>query len=323
MTRRYERGKRSAGAKWVIAMGVVAVAAGGWILWTATGMASRKREGVVRQLSPAAAEGASGSAAAGTAPEREAPTRSEASRPDPSKVDQIIEAAAVWLKRDDPGRAGAIYKEAVSQYAGEPRLHTAYGDLLVVQRRFDEAYGQYTRALAAGEKNAPLEFTAGTVASMMGKPERAAEHYAAAQAIEPSNAEYALFLGQTQAKLGRLDEAKVSLLRVVKIDPKRAIAWGTLGDIALRENNVAIALQHVGKAREIEPDAVVWRIVEARALNRSGEPQKALDLLVGLSDADKNQPATARLIAECLGMLGRKDEAARWSARAEGPEGGR
>lgn len=306
----------------MIGLGVASLVAGGAISLIALSAAKDKRQNVVQQLSPAEAKGdvpagqvpGAGAGAIGT-PEQKPAIRSSA---DPAKVDQILESAGVYLKKDEGSKAEAILRSGVETYADEPRLRVAYGDLLVTQRKFEEAYAQYQAAIASGDKDPRTQFTAGTIASKLGKTERAIEHYTAAQASDPKNAEYPLYLAQVQRKIGKNDDAKVSLLRAAKLDPNRAIAWGSLADIALGEGQNDMALQHIKKARDLEPAAMAWRVIEARALNRKGEPKQAMDLLVGLSDAEKNQPAVARLIAECLGMMGEKEKAAEWMKRAEG-----
>ena len=65
------------------------------------------------------------------------------------------------------------------------------------------------------------------------------------------------------------------------------------------------------------PRARLWRIVEARALNRSSQPQKALDVLTGLDESEKRTGPVARLIAETYGLLGDTSKSAEWSKRAE------
>lgn len=317
---------RASANKWMIGLGVASLATGATVLVLAISAASDKRQGVVQQLSPAQASAGADVPArsvSGAEPQtgqggEQGAGRAGRSSADPAKVDQILESAGVYLKKDEGSKAEAILRSGVETYADEPRLRVAYGDLLVTQRRFDDAYVQYEAAIASGAKDPGVEFTAGTIASKIGKTERAMEHYAAAQAGDPKNAEYPLYLGQIQNKLGKNDEAKVSFLRAAKLDPNRAIAWGSLADIALRENQLEIALQHVRKARDLEPASVAWRVIEARALNRKGEPRQAMDLLVGLSDAEKNQPAVARLIGECLGLMGEKEKAAEWMKKAEG-----
>jgi predicted Zn-dependent protease len=297
--------KRTSGKLVLAIVGVASIVTAAWVYKTANDVANKRRADVIRansELKPA------------TTPA--APASPDAIK-SAAKVEEVIAAAAVYSQKGEFAKAEAILKEAVAQYPGDQSVRLKFGELLLGQRRLEEAYAQYEAALSIGPRDAKTEFTAGTVASALGKPERAVEHYSAAQTSDPVNAEYPLYLGQVQAKLGKLDEAKISLLRCAKLDPNRAIAWGTLADIALRENKPEITLQYIAKARELEPGVGVWRIVEARALNRSSQPQKALDVLTGLDESEKRTAPVARLIAETYGLLGDASKSAEWSKRAE------
>lgn len=321
---------RVSGKLVLLIVGVSSLGVAAWVYKTADDTAKRRRADVMKANSGVQNEA---TPASGTNPDA-APQPAPAATPGPSsatpppagspdavrtaaKIEEIRAAAALYVQRNEPARAEAILKEGVSQFPEAGALRIAYAELLLSQRKLDEAYAQYEAALATGTRDAKTEFAAGSVANMLGKPERAVEHYSAAQTTDPVNPDYPLYLGQVQAKLGQLDEAKVSLLRSAKLEPTRAVAWGTLADIAVRENKPEIALQYIARARELEPGVSVWRIIEARALNRAGTPAKSLEVLAGLDESDSRQPAVARLIAETYGLLGEKEKASEWTAKAD------
>lgn len=198
----------------------------------------------------------------------------------------------------------------MDQYPAEPSILVSYAELLVSQKRPAEACPIYQRAIEAGANDAKTLFAAGTVANMAGQPAKAIEHYTAAQAADPSNADIPLFLGQIQLKLDQTEGAKASLLRAARLDDSRAVTWGTLAEIALREGSNNIALQHIAKARQLEPRVTIWRLVEARALKRTAKPEEALGLLTSLEETERQDPAVARAIAECYGLMNQPVEAA-------------
>lgn len=203
-----------------------------------------------------------------------------------------------------------MLSEAVAQYAEEQPLRLAYGDALLAQRQIAAAYDQYVAALAIGPRTAKIEGLAGTIANMAGKTDRALEHYQAAQTAEPTNAEYPLFLGQIQLKTGDTDAGKASLLRAARLDPNSAQAWGSLADVAMRQNSLSVALHHIAKARKLEPTSLAWRLIECRALARSGEPAKGVELLITLEDSLRFQGPVLNQIAECYGLMSRPGDAA-------------
>lgn len=246
---------------------------------------------------------------------RYGPSRAEAqgggSRlPLPTTIDAILDSARTLSNEDDHVKAEAILSEAVRQYADNQELRLALANEYLELKKPKEAYEQYTAALSIGPRDPKVEFTAGTVASTLNLLDRAVEHYTAAQKADPTNADYPLYLGQVQAKQGQSDPAKASLLRAAKLNPDRAIIWGTLADIALRENNANLAIQHAGKARKLDPSNAIYRLIEARASNRVGKPEEALELLIAMPDADKRQPEIMKLMAESYGMLKRPRDAA-------------
>lgn len=224
-------------------------------------------------------------------------------------TEAILVSVQQHVRAGDHGQAAAILEEAVRSYADQQELRIALAETYVALNRSGDAYEQFIAALTIGPRDASIEFAAGTMARMNNRFDLALEHYSAAQNAEKSNPTYPLYLAQMQRKLDLTEDAKVSLLRVVALQPENAIAWGTLADIALAENKIDLALQHVARARELEPRVGAWRLIEARALKRQGKPEQALLVLDGLSDLDRQQLHNVRLIAECNAMLGKRQEA--------------
>lgn len=230
--------------------------------------------------------------------------------PLPEKLDAILNSATTLQREQKTEEARAVLVSAVQQYPDEQQIRLALAGVLLEMQKPAECYEQYEKALAIGPRTATIEFAAGTVANMAGKPERAIEHYQQAQAADPANPEIPLFLAQVQVKVGQIDAAKASLLRAAKLDESRAMVWGTLADIALRENNANLARQHAAKARELEPRVTLWRLIEARALKRLARPQEAVDLLAGVPETERRDPAVLQVMGECYGLLSKPGEAA-------------
>lgn len=235
---------------------------------------------------------------------------------DARKVDAILDSVDASLRSGKSAEAEAIVKGGVEQYPGDQRLHIALAELMLGKNDLGAAYESYLRALASGDRDAKLEFQAGTVASMLGKLDRALEHYAAAQTADATNAEYPLYLGQIQLQLGKLDEARASLVRSGHINPDDGRVWGSLAEIALRENKLDVALQQIEKARAIQPRITLWRFIEARIHARAGRPEKTVELLIGLDSAERTSEPLARVLADALSALHRDSEAADVLAQA-------
>ena len=234
-------------------------------------------------------------------------------------LDDILNAVLVLKRDSENAKAEAILRQAVLEHPGEQRLFIEYAEVLGAMGRTEESLANYDKALAIGPRDAPLEFAAGTTASMLGKLDQAEAHYAAAQAADKTDWKAPLFLAQIQLKLNtpeKTEEAKKNLLIAANLKPDAATPWGTLADIALRDNKPSLALQHVAKARELEPRVTLWRVIQARALKRENKPEEALNVLIGLDDAQRREPGVLQTMAECYGMLNRPKDAAALYTRA-------
>jgi tetratricopeptide (TPR) repeat protein len=260
--------------------------------------------------------------------------------PPPKLVDvaAVLSASEQAMQQQKYARAEAILVKAVTDAPFEAELHVALGRALVAQEKFGPAYVQYEAALAlAGQAEQPagapsdgriapkgagdprLQFEAGTIAVKAGLYDRAVEHYSMAQAGDATNASYPLYLAMAQIRHGDEQGAAASLLRAVRLDPDLAEAWGTMAELALKNNSLSLAAQHITEARKRQPGVVRWRVVEAKILKRSGkraDVEKAAQLLTAMDRAERLKPEVMSVLAECFGYLRRPEEAAAMYADA-------
>lgn len=228
----------------------------------------------------------------------------------PEKLDDVLNAVQS-LKRDGEwDKAEIVLTSAIGKNAEEQALYVQYAEVLIGKNQQEKAYEQYEKALAIGPRSAELEFVAGTTASAAGRLDRAEEHFGAAQAQNKTDWKPPLFLAQVQVKQNNFAEAKKNLLLATHLKSDLGVAWGTLAEISLRENDANLALQHAMKARELEPESVLWRLVQARALKRLGKPQEALDALAGLDETQRLEPGILAIMGECYGLLRKPGDAA-------------
>lgn len=291
----------------VIALGsiVLLVAGAVWAwkwLWNSAG------EQRLEVISAAASDSAAGSGSgAGAKNDGAAPAvRDEA------KLEEVLKAAADRAQVSDWKTAEVILSAATQTYAGMRRVHQAYAECLLQSGKRPEALEQYEKAITstdAGEPSAELLTIAGTVANSAGKPQRAIDLYKQATLKYPEHGEAFVLLGQVQLKQSMLDEAKASLLQAGRLITDRGVIWGTLAEIALRENKLQLAEQYIDKARQIEPGMLDWRLIEARLRNRQNQPKKSVEILGGVSETELLQRRVAKLLSESLSMMGEKREA--------------
>ncbi|MEM1185093.1 MAG: tetratricopeptide repeat protein [Planctomycetota bacterium] len=225
-------------------------------------------------------------------------------------AEALLEAARAAVRSDEPEKGVAVLRSAVGQFPEDPDLRLALAEVLVRTGDYQGATDQFAFVISAGGADAQTLYAAGSVARNAGQPERAVAWLAEASQRAPADPAIALHLGQARLALGETASAKADLLRAATLDEGLAIAWGTLGEIALRENNSGIARDMARRARGLEPTVAAWRVIEARALNRLGAPADALQVLAGVGPDAKASDGVLKTQGESFGLLGRPEEAA-------------
>jgi len=235
---------------------------------------------------------------------------------DAAELVEVLDRGRRHIDRAEWDKAITLLAPAVRTWPEHQELRVAHARTLVGRRDLALAYESAVAALAIGPRTADLEFFAGTIAASIDRHDRALEHFSAAQTADQSNPTYPLYLAQAQRAMGELNAAKASLLRVVNMAPDNALGWGSLAEIELAQNLVDSALRHAGRARELEPERPEWRLIEARALKRAGEPEQALLVIAPLPAEHRLSTAFLRVAAECYGLLRRPEDAAKLYASA-------
>ena len=226
-------------------------------------------------------------------------------------IETILKAADSLVRQNQADRAVAVLHEAITKYAFDQDLRLALAGAYVLTEQLPQAYEQYEAALAIGPRTAAIEFNAGTIALQLNKLDRAEEHFGAAQAQDPGDPRFPLYLAQVLIQQGRDDEARKDLILTTRLDENIASAWGMLAQLSLNQSQPHVALQMIAHARELEPDIAAWRVIQARAANRLGKPRDALAVLGGINPRDQQKLPILRLMGETYGMLGEPETATR------------
>lgn len=239
-------------------------------------------------------------------------------------VEAILGAMQQAIRDGELDKARTIIDRAVERFPRDQTLWLSRADL---RYRFaypaddsevpeakrnaylTEAYDSYLRSLEIGPRTPEIEFSAGSIARELGNLDAAIAHFQAARQGDRSRAAYPLNLAQIYLTRNELDEAKAQLAVSVVLDADQANAWGMLAEIALRQSEPRIALQHLEKAAVLEPTEPAWRHMQARAFNRLAEPQKALESLAALESDNRFSRVSLQLAGQSYGLL-RQPEAA-------------
>lgn len=218
-------------------------------------------------------------------------------------INAATAAADDYMRQGQYVNAGVILDRAAAKFPDDPTIRQMYAAALLGQKRFPAALEQMEAALQHGPQSARTLFDTGVVASQAQNPTRAAELFTLASMKDPAEAQYPLYLGMTQVRLNQSPAAAASLAKALKIKPDLAEAWGTLAEMSFNDNALDLALDQVQRARTLQPDALRWRIVNAKILKRQSKPQESVDLLQNVQPIDLVKFGGLSTLTESLGLL--------------------
>ena len=240
-------------------------------------------------------------------------------------VEEALAAGQEYFASGDLAKAKAILTTLIDRAPTEVRGRELYGQVLTaeaiqadqnrnapVAAAFrQQAYEQYRIAVELTPNNAGLQQSAGMMALGAKRVDDAIAHFRAASKLDPTNTQYPVFEAQLLISQQKFEEARALLQGVLKVDSDVAVAHASLAMIDLEMKQYESALNHISAARQIEPQNVEFRAQEARIFRRQGEPQRVLELLIGLAAADQAREIVTFEMAAAYTALGEHANAAR------------
>ena len=191
------------------------------------------------------------------------------------------------------------------------------GDHPAAARHVTEAYDHYRLSVTSAENTggspsmlAGLHQSAGEIASAAKRPNAALEHFRAAGRLDPGAAKAPLYEAQILMQLGQRDAARRALQRVLELNPQEAYAHASLAALAMQTADHEEAVGHIAEARRLDPENLTLRLQEARIRRETGDPRRALELLLALDERSRAEAAVAAEIAESYLRLGDPAKAA-------------
>ena len=139
-----------------------------------------------------------------------------------------------------------------------PRCWMAYNNLgvLVSSNRIEDAMEMYHQSLAINPSNAEAHVNIGNALLQLGQLAGAREQYQEAAHLRPGFAEAHHNLGVVLSRLGQRQEAKEQWEQAVRIDPNYADAHVNLGTTLAQMGDTEGAIRHLTLALQIKPDNV-------------------------------------------------------------------
>jgi tetratricopeptide (TPR) repeat protein len=117
------------------------------------------------------------------------------------------------------------------------------------------AFDYARRAAEAAPTNPQLWFLLGYAARLNGRLQESADAYGRGLRLSPSSAEGTSGLAQTYSVMGRNEDAARLLKQVVASNPNRRDDLLLLGDLTMRSADYSGALEWLGRAERMKPDA--------------------------------------------------------------------
>jgi tetratricopeptide (TPR) repeat protein len=203
-------------------------------------------------------------------------------------------------------RQVAVWQDSVSLYQHALRvteknaiLYNNLGIALVDQWRYDEAIRVYAQGLAfRSDFMHVLHYNAGIAESRVGGHAEALVHFDGALRLDPGYEEVLFHKARSLAALGRLEEARQVLARVVELAPATAEPQVELGLVLGKLGAPALARQHFARALEIQPSHVDARINLAIAYLKTGDPEAATQELEQVLRLSPGHDAAAHYLEE-------------------------
>ncbi|MFM9959521.1 MAG: tetratricopeptide repeat protein [Phycisphaerales bacterium] len=219
--------------------------------------------------------------------------------------DELLDTARQALRNNKFDLAAQELAAGVERFPNDQPLRLAFGEALMALEKFPEAYEQYDHAVALGPDRPEYRFAAGMAAAKAGLDDHAEAQWIKARELDKANPQYPLFLAQLQRKNNRPGDARANLVIAATLDPNLAVAWGSLAALALDENHIGPALQHIEKAVKLDPTNPVWRLLQSKVLRRDNRPREALAVMSALPKGDLlTNLAAIDELASCHAMLG-------------------
>ena len=233
----------------------------------------------------------------------------------PAAIETSLDAAERYLASGNPTEAEAIAVRMVQSAPDHHGPHDLLGRISVRRALglqaagrdqeatdvFAVAYGHYQQAVQRAPTLSGLQQTAGEIAVLAARPQKAMAHYEAAMELAPGDPRPPLYMAQVHMAAGASEEARRWIEHVLVIEPRQPHALATLALIEAEAENWPAAFDSIGRARAEQPDDLGLRVVEARLHRRHGNPERALELLLALEEYDHvDMVVTAELAANWL-----------------------
>jgi tetratricopeptide (TPR) repeat protein len=209
----------------------------------------------------------------------------------------------------DPMRT--VRLEAVGSVLDIPRTAMTSAQIAAL----DNAVAEYRQVQTFNADRAEGQVNLGMLETRLGNFDAAEQALATAARIQPSFTPAYVNLADLQRRRGREADAEATLRRGLLVAPRDATLHEALGLSLVRQQRVRDALPELAKAAELAPQSPRYAYVYAIALNDSGDPRAAIDVLKA---AHERHPASQEIVVALIdyeNRAGNLAAAAQWAKR--------
>ena len=203
----------------------------------------------------------------------------------------------------------AVYQQALKLFPGDQRVLNRYGVALQDSGDAQQAQGIFQQVIAAHPDACDARFNLARL-DLQGQLVKEAEQQFRLMLEQcPPQAAVESGLGVSLAVKGNTDAAKTEFRKALEIDPHDLTALYTLGNLALKENQLAEAMRLLEAATQAHPEDIDTHAVLAEAYAQSKRWNDATNQLrIAITIAPSN-PALHTLLSQILAGSGQLQQA--------------
>lgn len=183
------------------------------------------------------------------------------------------------------------------------------GNVLLAKEQYRKALHFFRRVLCISPESVEALNNLGVCLKQTGRLLLAEKVLSKAHSWHPEREDVLCNLGVVQAGLGNHSEARRSLLKVLAVNSRNAVALNSMASLSLREGCLDTAMRHYDRAVYISPDLYEARVNRALLLSELGSWHNAEAELRDLTAKEGNRTQAKLGLANLLRSKGQLSEA--------------
>jgi tetratricopeptide (TPR) repeat protein len=238
----------------------------------------------------------------------------------PAQSSILLEMAQAYTLQRDLPQAIRLAQKFLEREPGSVEGRIVLGNAQLMAQQLPEALDQARQALARDRKNAAALKLKGNCEYLGGKPAEAIDTFLMLLDAYPNDDEAAYMLGRIYYQEGRIGHAIGQFQRVLRINPKSYKAYDNLGLCHQAHGDSQLAIQHfltAIKLAEKEKPEYDWAYANlASLLIDQDDAEHAFAAASKAADRNPNSPRNFFIGAKALNKMGKRELALNWLQRS-------